>query len=241
MREIDPETLAKSNGKEGNPVYIAYKGKVIDVSNSRLWKTGLHMGRHAAGADLTAHLSAAPHGPEVLERYPQIGSLQSPEPVGREMPAFLAMLLERYPILRRHVHPAAVHFPIAFMGGVTGFYLIHFFTGKASFETTAVHCLAAGIIFSFLGIITGFITWWLNYMARPMRQVTIKIILSCVMLVDGIAALLWRLYDPGFAKTFSHQLDAYSLLYTLLVLALGPLAIAIGYFGGTLTFPLDKK
>jgi len=70
VKEIDSETLSRSNGKEGNPAYIAYKGRVFDVSKSRRWETGVHMGRHAAGADLTAKIAAAPHGPEVLDRYP---------------------------------------------------------------------------------------------------------------------------------------------------------------------------
>ena len=80
MKEIDAETLSRSNGKEGNPVCIAYKGRVIDVSKSSLWQTGVHMGRHAAGADLTSEIEAAPHGPEVLDRYPEIGSLKAPAP-----------------------------------------------------------------------------------------------------------------------------------------------------------------
>ena len=238
MKEIDPETLSKSDGKEGSPVYIAYKGRVIDVSKSKLWQTGVHMGRHAAGADLTAEIGAAPHGPEVLDRYPQVGSLKVPVPAAeRPMPAFLARLLSRYPFFRRHPHPATVHFPIAFMVAVSGFYLLYLVTGTASFEVTAVHCLGAGVLFALLAMGTGLFTWWLNYMAKPMRQVTVKVILSCIMLPDAIAAFVWRLSDPDILN----QLHGIGAVYLLLVVALGPLAMAIGYFGGTLTFPLERK
>ena len=237
MEDIDAETLARSNGKEGHPVYIAYKGRVIDVSKSKLWQTGVHMGRHAAGTDLSAKIGAAPHGPEVLDRYPQIGSLKARAPAERAMPAFLAKFLSRYPFFRRHPHPAAVHFPVAFMAAVSGFYLLYLLTGVTSFEITAVHCLGAGILISLVAMGTGLFTWWLNYMAKPVRQVTIKIILSCIMLADAVVAFTWRLAYAGVVN----RLEGTGAIYLLLVLALGPLALAIGYFGGTLTFPLEKK
>ncbi len=237
MKDIDAETLARSNGKEGHPVYIAYKGRVIDVSKSKLWQTGVHMGRHAAGTDLSAKIGAAPHGPEVLDRYPQIGSLKASAPAERAMPAFLAGFLSRYPFFRRHPHPATVHFPIAFMAAASGFYALYLATGVVSFEVTAVHCLGAGILFALLAMGTGLFTWWLNYMAKPVRQVTIKIVLSCIMLPDSVVAFIWRLADPGVLN----QLGGLGAVYLLLVLVPGPLALAIGYFGGTLTFPLEKK
>ena len=237
MKEIDAETLSRSNGKEGNPVYIAYKGRVIDVSKSKLWQTGVHMGRHAAGADLTAEIEAAPHSLDVLDRYPEIGSLKPAAPAQRPMPACLVTLLTRYPILRRHPHPATVHFPVAFMTGVSGFYLLYLVTGVPSFETTALHCAGAGILFSLLSMATGFFTWWLNYLAKPVRQVTIKIVLSCIMLADAVVTFVWCLSAPAILNSFQGS----GVLYLVLVFALGPLAITIGYFGGTLTFPVEKR
>jgi predicted heme/steroid binding protein/uncharacterized membrane protein len=238
VKEIDQETLAKSNGKEGNPVCVAYKGRVIDVTKSKLWQTGTHMGRHPAGRDLTAEIGAAPHGPEVLDRYPEIGSLKSAAPMEeRRIPSFLASFLSRYPFFRRHPHPASVHFPIAFMAGASGFYLLYLITGISSFETTVLHCAGAGILLLFVAMGTGLFTWWLNYMAKPIRQVTIKIILSSIMLIDAIGAFVWRVSDPSMIN----KVQGAGIVYVILVLALGPLAVTIGYFGGTLTFPLEKK
>ena len=67
IKEFSPEELARFNGQNGKPVYIAHGGKVIDVTASKLWKSGLHMKRHHAGKDLTTDIQAAPHSLEVLE------------------------------------------------------------------------------------------------------------------------------------------------------------------------------
>jgi len=68
MKEFELTEIEKCNGKDGNPVYIVHKSRVYDVTQSKLWKTGMHMRRHPSGSDLTEELTAAPHGPEVLER-----------------------------------------------------------------------------------------------------------------------------------------------------------------------------
>ena len=76
MKELKIEDLSPNNGGDGNPVWVACDGKVFDLSASPLWAGGSHMGSHTAGADLTGEIDAAPHGREMLERYPQIGFLR---------------------------------------------------------------------------------------------------------------------------------------------------------------------
>jgi len=73
MKEYSKEELARYNGKNGNPAYVVYKGKVYDVSASFLWKDGTHQVLHSAGVDLTDALEQAPHGRDVLERFPIVG------------------------------------------------------------------------------------------------------------------------------------------------------------------------
>jgi len=76
VKSFNKKELARYNGKNGAPAYIAYKGKVYDVSNSFQWRSGRHQVVHNAGEDLTDSLEQAPHGVELLERFPVIGTLQ---------------------------------------------------------------------------------------------------------------------------------------------------------------------
>ncbi|MCW4044192.1 MAG: cytochrome B5 [Candidatus Bathyarchaeota archaeon] len=69
------EELAEYDGKNGKPAYVAYKGKVYDVSTSSFWLDGDHFGAHQAGKDLTEELEMAPHGGEVLERTKLVGTV----------------------------------------------------------------------------------------------------------------------------------------------------------------------
>ncbi|MEA1872599.1 MAG: cytochrome b5 domain-containing protein [Chloroflexota bacterium] len=75
MKRFSRTELARYNGKDGAPAYIAHKEKVYDASNSFQWKNGRHQVLHNAGEDLTDSLEQAPHGVEMLERLPVIGTL----------------------------------------------------------------------------------------------------------------------------------------------------------------------
>ena len=75
-RKFTASELEEYNGKNGKPVYIAFKGKVYDVSESDLWRDGDHMGLHQAGKDLTDELELAPHMEEVFERVKLVGTLE---------------------------------------------------------------------------------------------------------------------------------------------------------------------
>ncbi len=236
MQEFDPASLARSNGKEGSPVYIAFQGRVIDVSKSKLWKGGLHMRRHEAGKDLTSEIQAAPHGPEVLDRYPQAGLLKAKKEGERSLPGAVSRLLDHYPFLRRHIHPMLVHFPIVFMISPALFFILFYLTGRNSFETTAWYCVGAGVLFLLPAMATGFFTWWLNYLAKPMRPITIKIRFSILLLVAALGAFFWRFFHPQIAYSASGE----AVPYFLLLLALIPIVSTIGWYGALLTFPLEK-
>jgi predicted heme/steroid binding protein/uncharacterized membrane protein len=234
-KKISFEELEACNGAEGKPAYIVYQDRVIDVSTSQRWQSGHHMGAHYAGKDLTRELEAAPHGPEVFERFPEVGVLRQAE-VGRDrIPPFLARLFHSVPLLRRHPHPMIVHFPVVFMISNAGFNLLYLLTGNLSFEVTAWYCLWGGVLFSLPAIPTGLFTWWINYEAEYLRQVIIKMILSPLMLFLGTALLIWRYLDPGILV----PLKPLSCLYLAGSLALAVMAAAIGWFGGTLSFPLE--
>jgi predicted heme/steroid binding protein len=72
------EELRKYDGSNG-VAYIAFRGKVYDVSRSFQWKRGVHQIIHHAGYDLTKAFEQAPHGSDMLERFPIVGELLDPE------------------------------------------------------------------------------------------------------------------------------------------------------------------
>ena len=241
MEKFDLDKISAMNGKDGKPAYIVHQNKVYDVSRSKLWANGTHMRLHSAGGDLTAEIEKAPHGPEVLERVPQVGEIAdatgaAPEMTPRpEGPAPPRSLFSRYPFLRRHPHPAAVHFPIALVISAALFFLIYLETGAASFEMTAFNCLGLGLLFLPVAMSTGYLTWYLNYGSRPIRPIRIKIVLSWALLFLGSAVLLWRMIAPQTAL----GADPLRILYAVLFLSLPVLVSVVGWYGGRLTFPLD--
>jgi predicted heme/steroid binding protein/uncharacterized membrane protein len=236
-KEFDVVSLGECDGSDGKQSFVAVDGCVYNVSGSKMWKGGLHMKRHRAGLDLSGDIAAAPHGKEVLERVPRVGTLKKEAAAEGPMPAGLAGLLEKFPFLRRHPHPMIVHFPIVFMYSATFFSILYMITGEKSFEMTAFYCLAGGILFTPPAMITGWFTWWLNYMAKPMGPVTIKKRLSWVLLTISIAAFAWRFSVPGIMEATG----AGHTIYIILVLSLTPIASIIGYYGGELTFPTGKR
>jgi predicted heme/steroid binding protein len=76
MRRFSKEELARYDGSDGAPAYVACNGEVYDVSNSYHWRHGRHHAMHSAGVDLTDSLRDAPHGAHLLDRVPVIGTLE---------------------------------------------------------------------------------------------------------------------------------------------------------------------
>lgn len=75
--EIKPYTksqLALRNGQDRPEIWVAYQGKIYDVTTSKLWKKGMHY-EHWAGQDLTEELQDAPHTEKVFVKFEQVGVL----------------------------------------------------------------------------------------------------------------------------------------------------------------------
>ncbi len=232
MKEFTSEELASFNGKEGNPIYISFEGRVYDVTKSRLWSKGLHMNRHPAGKDLSAEISAAPHGTEVLERYPQIGTIKKGPPEElKHLPLFLRNFLQRFPMIRQHPHPMVVHFPIALLMASSLFILLYFIFGDHSFETTGIYLLILGAISSPFAMATGLLTWWINYRLKLNYFVKRKIQLSILLLIIEIILISWRISHP----------DPSHPIYFIMIILLTPSVALLGYYGGQLTFPVEKS
>lgn len=78
MKTFSREELKKYDGSQGIS-YVAYRGRVYDVSKSFQWKKGSHQVIHKAGQDLTDVLEDAPHPPALLFRFPIVGKLAGEE------------------------------------------------------------------------------------------------------------------------------------------------------------------
>ncbi len=75
QKKVTRQELEANDGKNGNPAWIIYQGKVYDVSESSFWIDGEHLGMHNAGKDLTEELEMAPHREENLKRVKLVGEL----------------------------------------------------------------------------------------------------------------------------------------------------------------------
>ena len=75
MHLITRQQLSLRNGQDKPEIWVAYKGVVYDVSQSRLWRKGMHY-EHWAGQDLTEELADAPHTENVFDKFKAIGFLK---------------------------------------------------------------------------------------------------------------------------------------------------------------------
>lgn len=74
LPEYTRQQLALRNGQDREEVWVAYQGRIYDVTKSRLWKDGKHY-EHWAGQDLTGEFSDAPHTEYVFDKFKVIGRL----------------------------------------------------------------------------------------------------------------------------------------------------------------------
>jgi 2-oxoglutarate ferredoxin oxidoreductase subunit beta len=76
LRPFALKELERFNGTEGRPIYVGYKGKVYDLSTSPLFQGEKKMRCHIAGKDLTKGIEIAPHGEELIFRFPVVGRVE---------------------------------------------------------------------------------------------------------------------------------------------------------------------
>jgi len=74
LPKISKRMLSLRNGVDKDEIWVAYRGLVYDLGESRLWKNGKHY-EHWAGQDLTEELKNAPHTERVFDRFKAIGRL----------------------------------------------------------------------------------------------------------------------------------------------------------------------
>jgi predicted heme/steroid binding protein len=75
LKPFTLDQLQTFDGAEGKPIYVAYKGKVYDLSKSPLFQGEKRMRCHIAGKDLTTDIDVAPHGEDLIFKFPLVGRL----------------------------------------------------------------------------------------------------------------------------------------------------------------------
>jgi predicted heme/steroid binding protein/uncharacterized membrane protein len=228
-RQIAEDELKKCDGQEGRPAWVAYRGKVYDVSVSQRWPGAVHMKRHEAGRDLTSEFAAAPHDESVLQRMPVVGRLVIAE---QKRPN---ALLEAY--LDLHPHPVSVHFPIALTLASAAFLILHLLTGIQSLVDAAYYALLSGVIIAPVTMLTGAISWWFNYGHKLKWPFQGKAGLSMALAVVAVATVvLWALNRDALLER-----EVVGWVYLALVMIMCGLVLLLGKLGGALVFPPRKK
>ena len=206
-RKFTESELGEYNGKEGKPTYVAFDGKVYDLSGSGLWADGVHMGSHTAGSELTRNIESAPHGDEVFSRYPVIGVL-----VGE---------------------PMIVHFPIAYSLMVPLFSVLYLLTGELSFEAASYYLLIIGFLTAPVCALSGFLSWKVAYRGKTSAAFTRKKLFSVVLIVIITVCSVWRTLDPLILVSAT----GLKYIYLALLMSLMPIIAVLGHTGGKIVYP----
>jgi hypothetical protein len=74
-------------------------------------------------------------------------------------------------------------------------------------------------------------------MAKMLKPVQIKIPLSLIMLATSIIIFVWRINVPDVLTNFT----GLSSIYLLLVLSLAVMVTIIGWYGASMTFPVENE
>lgn len=69
-----PAELARYNGKDGQPAYVAVNGTVYDVTNNAAWAAATHFGL-IAGRDLTNEFASCHAGQSILSSLKVVGKM----------------------------------------------------------------------------------------------------------------------------------------------------------------------
>ncbi len=220
-RHFTLQELKEYDGKEGRPAYMAFNGKVYDVSNSSTWQNGIHLGKHFAGNDLTEGILSAPHGEEVFIKFHIVGELIKEKSFGQK----LVLKIEEL-----HLHPIAVHFSIAYSIAVSLLALLYVFTGNVAFETASYYMLILGFLASPIAALSGIFSWKVTYEGKMTKIFVRKIIFTVVLLVIISACFIWRTLNPDI---MTKDLD---YIYLALLLSLVPTVTILGYDGGKIIY-----
>lgn len=247
------EELSHYDGQNGRKAYVAYQGKIYDVTESDLWKEGKHEDLHFAGRDLSEAMSGAPHGEEVFKKFQIVGTLEEAQQSEEEKSVkevsqkvlestedsmwerSKSWLREWY--YKYHPHPMVVHFPIAlhfFAGGVD---LIFLYTLNPLYEIAIFYAFFVATIMGFVAMVPGILSWWINYGFSKARPFMVKLYVSLLTLLLGVIGVGIRIANSNVAFESSFE----SMLYHFSILVTVPTIVILAYYGGKISWPDRNK
>ncbi len=219
-RRFTLQELKEYDGKESRPAYIAYKGKVYDVSDNRLWKNGAHTVKHLAGNDLTENMPSAPHAEEVLVKLHIVGELVRERTFGQK----LLLSIEEL-----HLHPILVHFSIAYSIAAPLLAILYFFTGSISFETASYYMLVLGFMATPFAGLSGLFSWKVTYEGKMTPIFARKIIFTFLLIIITTVCYSWITLNPDILVKTNY-------IYLALLASLVPVVTTLGYDGGKIVY-----
>lgn len=236
MKKYTLDELKTFDGREGRPVHVAVEGKVYDLSQSELWKTGRHMDTHDAGADLSKDILDSPHGPSILEHFTIVGELMGPATAVPEEPG-LARSGWFQKLLDLHPHPMSVHFPIALTltaALLLGIALVFFqdTIDRIALETVAFVNIVIAAFAAPVSAAAGLLSHRFNYAGKWTPVFRKKRILSIALVLLLPVAVIVRQVLPEPADFW---------IFGILVFICAGISGALGYLGGTITFPRNRS
>jgi len=151
------EKLKQYNGNNGQKAYVAYKGKIYDVTHSPLWENGMHQGMHEAGIDLTDAMANAPHGENVFDGFDIVDTLDAEaDDEDGEKDKNKIDWIKWY--RKYHPHPMLVHFPIALHLFAVGLNIIFLFNQDSSFATATFYSFFLATIMGLFAMLSGILS-----------------------------------------------------------------------------------
>ena len=227
MQQFSEEELRHYNGQEGKPAYIAYKGRVYDVTSSKFWKKGSHFKKHFAGSDLTPEMANAPHSDEVFENFPYVGEFVTISHTADESKK------ERY---RRwyaayHPHPMIIHFPIALHYFSAAADVLFLANPSANYEAAVFLSFLIATVMGFVALITGVFSWWINYDLVKSKPFMIKLYGASFTLVIGLVPIIQMAMNSNIP--FEKGLDGF--IYHSIIFVTVISITVVAYYGGKIT------